>query len=460
MAMGAEKGREATRQIEILCLDELVAADDLYRRLDALLDWRFVREAAAPYYAGNLGRPSVDPIVLLKLMLAGALEGCGSMRELLRVAALRLDLRRFLGYGFGERLPAHQTVSDAHSLRFAGSGLFESLFARSVALCAEHGLLDGTHLSIDGFHAEADAALSSLRASLGGVPGGDDEPGVDGDEPATEAAAGAPHGQLSLREAAAAPPQLSLAAPRSGRTPQRKSSNATACSRTDADARLRGKPGQRPHLVHRGQVAVDPRARVIVAVCGELAVGFEGEAVPQLLDRARFHVPALASFAADRGYASKAVWKEAARRRLAAYVPPRRDQLPRCGEGPGSEAQAEAAAAKRRCRSTPGIWAHARRLADAEGAIAELKCRRGMGRARRRGTAAFHEQLLIAAAAVNLRRLVRWRPAAASGVAAQGGKGIGTQARAARSSYAASAAAPLWRESLQPYLEAVTLCLN
>ncbi len=449
MAMGAEKGHEATRQIEILCLDELVAADDLYRRLDGLVDWRFVREAAAPYYAGHLGRPSVDPIVLLKLMLAGALEGCASLRELLRVAALRLDLRRFLGYGFGERLPAHQTVSDAHTLRFAGSDLFERLFARSVALCAQHGLLGGTHLSIDGFHAEADAALSSLRASLGGVPGGEgaDHEAEAGGAEGEPDAEGEPHGQLSL------------APPRAGRTPPRKSSNATAQSRTDADARLRGKPGQRPHLLHRGQVAVDPRARVIVACRGELAVGFEGDAVPGLLDRARFHVPDLESFAADRGYASKAVWQEAARRRLAAYVPPRRDQLPRCGAAPGSEAQAEAAAAKRRCRSTPGVWAHARRLADAEGAIAELKCRRGMGRARRRGTAAFHEQLLIAAAAINLRRLARWRPAA-SGVAAQGGKGIGGKARVWCSSYASSAAAPPWPESLQPHFMTVTLCLN
>ena len=167
MAMGAERGQGKAFQIEMVCLDELVGEDDLYRRLDELVDWRFVREAAAPFYAGKVGRPSLDPIVLLKLMLAGALEGCGSMRELLRLAALRFDLRRFLGYGLSERLPAHQTVSDAHTLRFAGSDLFERLFSRSVALCAEQGLIAGTHLSLDGFHAEADATLSSLRASLG-----------------------------------------------------------------------------------------------------------------------------------------------------------------------------------------------------------------------------------------------------------------------------------------------------
>ena len=124
---------------------------------------------AAPYYAAELGRPSIDPIVLVKLMLVGALEGIGSMRELLRVASMRVDIRRFLGYGFSERLPVHQTISHAQTRRFVDAKLFERLFLRSVALCKQHGLIDGSHLSVDGFHVEADAALASLRASLAPV---------------------------------------------------------------------------------------------------------------------------------------------------------------------------------------------------------------------------------------------------------------------------------------------------
>src|SRR3954470_1465937 len=77
MAMGPVKGQAATLQIEMVCLDELVAADDRLRRLDELVDWGFVRVEAAPYYAADVGRPSIDPIVLVKLMLVGALEGIG-----------------------------------------------------------------------------------------------------------------------------------------------------------------------------------------------------------------------------------------------------------------------------------------------------------------------------------------------------------------------------------------------
>jgi len=256
MAMGALKGQESTLQVAMVCLDELVPEDCRYRKLDRLIDWSFVREAAAPYYADEVGRPSIDPIVLVKLMVAGALEGIGSTRELCRVTSLRLDLRRFLGYGFHERLPAHQTLSHAHTRRFVDGQLFELLFLRSLALCREHGLVEGTHISVDGFHAEANAALASLRASLALVTA--EEPGSE--EPA-----------VAEQPEPPAPPQLSLAEPRSGRTPRRKSSNRTSLSRTDPEAKLRGKPGQRPHLVYRGQVAVDSKARCVVACLGEQA---------------------------------------------------------------------------------------------------------------------------------------------------------------------------------------------
>jgi transposase len=379
----------------------LVPEDDRYRRIDALVgDWGFVREAARPYYSEGIGRPSLDPTVLLKLMLAGALEGIGSMRELLRVAELRLDLRLFLGYGFGERLPAHQTISEAQTLRFADGELFERLFLRTVALCKEHGLIEGSHLSVDGFHVEADAALKSLRASLEPLP---DEAGPGAEIEETPALA---------------PPQLRLAEPRSGPTPKRKATNATAVSATDPDARLKGKPGQRPHLVYRGQVAVDPKARCIVSCLGERAEGHEGDALGLILDRVRFVLPGLASVGADQGFAAERVWADAAERRVIAYIPPQPTMLPRDEPGPRTNAQRLAVEARIRAKSDAGVWAYRRRMADAEGVIAELKNLHGLDRVRCRGRAVFHVQLLLGCAAINLKRLATHVPAAHEGIAA------------------------------------------
>jgi transposase len=398
MAMGPAKGQAATLQIEMVCLDELVPADDRLRRLDELVDWGFVRAEAAPYYAADVGRPSIDPIVLVKLMLVGALEGIDSMRELLRVASMRVDIRRFLGYGFSERLPVHQTISHAQTRRFVDAKLFERLFLRSVALCKEHGLIDGTHLSVDGFHVEADAALASLRASLAPVED-DDRGGVAAETPS---ACGRGDGAVCAQTPRS---QLTLVEPRSGPTPKRHSSNATSGSRTDPDAKLRGKPGQRPHLVHRGQIAVDPQARCVVACLGETAEGHEGDALVPIIQRARFACPELQSVGADQGFAGEQVWKDVAGLGVIAYVPPQRTMLPPAGEQPKTDAKREALAARARCKTPTGVWAHIRRMCDAEGGVAELKNEHGMGRARCRGTGLFHVQLLLSCTALNVKRL-------------------------------------------------------
>ena len=330
---------------------------------------------------------------------------------------MRLDLRRFLGYGLCERLPVHQTLSHAHTRRFVDAALFERLFLRSLELCRQHGLVEGTHLSIDGFHAEADAALASLRASLALASVESEEsdqaaPGEDG--------ASVPADQLALDEEPPREerPALALAEPRSGPTPKRRSSNATSISVTDPEAKLRGKPGQRPHLVYRGQVAVDGKHRVIVACRGEQADGFEGDAVEPLLDRARFVCPELESIGADSGFAAERVWRAAMQRRVTAFILPQPTMLPKADEEAATEAQRQAVAARARCKSAAGIEAHRRRMADAEGVIGELKNEGTMARAQRRGTPHFHVQLLLNCTAVNCKRLADHAQQAHNGVAA------------------------------------------
>ena len=318
-------------------------------------------------------------------------------------AAVGLD-----GYGFMERLPVHQTISHAQTRRFVDAKLFERLFLRSVALCKEHGLIDGTHLSVDGFHVEADAALASLRASLAAVADAGDDACATSD-----ASADAPSGGDGVPDR----PQLTLVEPRFGPTPKRRSSNATSSSRTDPDAKLRGKPGQRPHLVHRAQIAVDPKARCIVACLGETADGHEGDALAPIIQRARFACPELESVGADQGFAGEQVWKDVASLGVIAYVPPQRTMLPPAGEQPKTDAKREALAARQRCKTPTGIWAHIRRMCDAEGGVAELKNQHGMERARCRGTSLFHVQLLLSCTALNVKRLAS-RGEAASGQAA------------------------------------------
>jgi transposase len=379
----AVRSGEETRQVQMVCLDDLVPVDDDLRRIEALVDWDHVRETARPFYrAGGAGRHGIDPAVLVKLALVLAWRGLPSMRETLRVARTDMSIRRFLGFGLTERLLDHSTFSHAQTKRFADSSVFEQLFTAVLRQCTDAGLVGGRRLLIDGTHIEADAALKSLRAELEPVDNNDDD---------------VPEGSAEPR------PALKLAEPRSGPTPKRVASNATAVSRTDPDAKLRHKPGHRKHLVHRGQVAVDPKARVIVAVQAEHATGSEADGLTDIVTRARFAGHRVSELAADSGYASEASYAALDKLKTTALIAPQ----------PGAKHQA-AVAARERMRTPNGRDAAIDRQAHAEGAISELK-RHGADRARCRGTRLVQLQLLAAATAINLKRLLRHGEAVSNG---------------------------------------------
>src|SRR4051812_31880529 len=100
LAAFAVRSGEETRQMQVVCVDDLVPADDDLRRIEALVDWGQVRRTAEPFYRpGGAGRPGLDPSVLVKLALVLAWRGMGSMRQTLRVAATDVSIRRFLGFG-------------------------------------------------------------------------------------------------------------------------------------------------------------------------------------------------------------------------------------------------------------------------------------------------------------------------------------------------------------------------
>jgi transposase len=371
----AVRSGDETRQVQMVCVDDLVPADDELRRIERLVDWEHVRVTALPFYRpGGAGRSGIDPAVLVKLALVLAWRGLPSMRAVLRMAATDMSIRRFLGFGLTERLPDHSTFSHAQTKRFADSSVFEQLFTAVLRQCTDAGLVGGRRLLVDGTHIEADAALKSLRAELAPI-------NADAE---TESAADQP----------ASPPALTLAEPRSGPTPKRVASNATAVSQTDPDAKLRHKPGHRKHLVHRGQVAVDPKARVIVAVQAEHATGSEADALKDLVTRARFSGHRVVELAADSGYASQDSYATLDALKTTALIPPQ----------PGAK-HAAAQRARDRMRTPGGRAAAFDRQAHAEGAIAELK-RHGADRARCRGTRLVQLQLLAAATVINLKRLI------------------------------------------------------
>ncbi len=124
--------------------------------------------------------------------------------------------------------------------------------------------------------------------------------------------------------------------------------------------------------------------------------------------------PELVSVGADQGFAAERVWSALEARGLEVFIPPQRSMLPK-GAEPRTTAEHHALAIRKRCKSAAGVWAHKRRMADAEGVISELKTQGTPARARWRGTSLFHVQVLVDCAAVNMKRLVDHTGEAAEG---------------------------------------------
>src|SRR5438093_6883348 len=120
----------------------------------------FVREQLKDSYS-ETGRRSIDPELLLRILLIGYLYGITSERKLVEELRMHLAWRWFTGLGFDQEIPHHSTFSKNRHGRFQESKLFEQLFEQIVARCLEAGLVEGDNLSVDGSFIEANANKGS-----------------------------------------------------------------------------------------------------------------------------------------------------------------------------------------------------------------------------------------------------------------------------------------------------------
>ncbi len=140
-------------------LGRRIPQDHLLRKINKALDLSFIRPEVAGFYGSN-GHVSVDPVIIVKLMLLLFLDDVRSERELMRIVPLRLDYLWFLGYGLEDEIPNHSVLSKAR--RRWGAEVFERLFSRSVEQCVEAGLVDGHKLYVDASLVAANASRNSV----------------------------------------------------------------------------------------------------------------------------------------------------------------------------------------------------------------------------------------------------------------------------------------------------------
>ena len=143
-------------------LDAMIPQDHLLRRIERHVNFDFIDDRLAPLYKEG-GRPSIDPQVLVRMMLVGYLFGITSERRLCKEVHLNLAYRWFCCLGLEGKVPHHSSFSKNRHGRFEGEGLFRSLFYEVVDQAMEKGLVSGSRLSVDATLVRADAAMASLQ---------------------------------------------------------------------------------------------------------------------------------------------------------------------------------------------------------------------------------------------------------------------------------------------------------
>ena len=421
-------------------IEDQVPENHLLRLIDRHVSFDFVRERLKDSYS-ETGRPSIDPELLLRILLIGYLYGVTSERKLVEELQMHLAWRWFTGLSFDQEIPHHSTFSKNRHGRFQESNLFQQLFEEIVDRCTEAGFVEGEHLSVDGSFIAANASRSSR------IP--------------REQLAEAAHVNHTVREYLTELEQENPV--------EEPAHQQDQVSTTDPDSTYATKGGRPAELGYFNNYLVDSRSGVIVGVQATAArLSQESAAAREMITRSaerRGRFPQ--SVAADTAYGNGELLAWLEERHITPYIRVKESPAPpsqlygiekftyvaetnsyRCPEGKqltyvGINAHNRTqvyVATPKRCRDCtqkaqcttgryrqiaihvheavrerarerargPAFAAAQRQRRRVEALFAELKNQIGLRRLRLRRRKFVREQFLLAATAQNLKRLVQF----------------------------------------------------
>ncbi|MDK2941731.1 MAG: transposase, partial [Acetobacterium sp.] len=128
--MLTKRKQDIREQVQIVTMDALVPKDHILRLVDEAIDFDFIYDLVVDQYCADNGRPSLDPVVLIKLPVIQYLCGIRSMRQTIRDVEVNIAYRWFLGLDFNEAVPHFTTFGKNYSRRFKDTDLFEQIFMK------------------------------------------------------------------------------------------------------------------------------------------------------------------------------------------------------------------------------------------------------------------------------------------------------------------------------------------
>ena len=151
------------------CLERHVPDEHMLRSIDRFVDLEGVRRHLAPFYS-TTGRPSIDPELLIRMLIVGYCCGIRSERRLCEEVHLNLAYRWFCRLGLEGDVPDHSTFSKNRHGRFRDSDLLRHVFETVVSRCIAEGLVGGEGFAVDASLIKADASRQEGVDGAKGLP--------------------------------------------------------------------------------------------------------------------------------------------------------------------------------------------------------------------------------------------------------------------------------------------------
>ena len=172
--MMTQETEKVRKQMQIVCIDDLVPQNHLLRIIDKAIDWSFIYDLVRDTYSDGMGRPSIDPVTLIKIPLIQYLYGIKSMRQTIKEIEVNMAYRWFLGLDMLDPVPHFSTFGKNYTRRFKDTDLFEQIFSKILEDCMKYKLVNTEQIFVDATHVKACANSKKMRkrvASKSVIPG-------------------------------------------------------------------------------------------------------------------------------------------------------------------------------------------------------------------------------------------------------------------------------------------------
>jgi transposase len=240
-------------------LDKVVPPDHLVRQIDGLLDLSWVHKELASYYS-HTGRPSIDPVLMIRMLIVGYVFAIRSERRLCSEVQVNLAYRWFCKLGIEDSIPDHSVFCRARHERFHESDALRRVFESVVAMCIAAGLVGGEAFSVD---------ASLIKADV------DKKRRVPGDQPIAwpraEEASRAVREYLASLDAARADEKESDRDDGGSNSAGNRAKSPKEVSLTDPQATWVTRPGVDPFFAYDANYLIDNKAGIIVDAEGTRA---------------------------------------------------------------------------------------------------------------------------------------------------------------------------------------------